>query len=285
MGGLLIFLFIILPILKGAKRDERRSDVFKIFFGIYFLFAVLGAVFHSPIAAVAIIALVLYLFIKAKKKKESNEREQKYGWEKQTRTKQNSYGGTYQNTQSYSSRADAGTGRVFSVILPKQVSKRRKIVQDFNRKYDLYLTPEQVQGIVDSTYMSETWKREVEAMAGKYETIYEWFQGSTKWLRAYLYAFHVQDVTSDFSQQERIVTTAFEEIMRYSDSLSNLSVSERIKEINSKFYTNFDDVTYMIAYRFLESKGLFHTLEVTEPSRDDKDLDDLMEKYRTMPSE
>ncbi len=285
MGGFFIFLFIILPILKGAKRDERRSDGFKIFFCIYFLFAIMGAVFDSPFAIVAVIALLLYVFTKARQKKESREREQKYGWEKKGKERREPTQTTYQNTQSYSSRADAGTARVFSVILPKQVSKRRKIVQDFNKKYDLYLTPEQVQGIVDSTYMSETWKREVEAMTTKYESVYEWFQGSTKWLRAYLYAFHVQDVTSDFFQQEKIVTTAFEEIMRYSDSLSYLSVPERIKEINSKFYTNFDDVTYMIAYRFLESKGIFHTLEVTEPTKNDKDLDDLMEKYRTMPSE
>lgn len=276
MFGFFIFLFVILPILKGAKKDERRSDGFRIFFTIYILCAIFGSLLDSPVGIVAVIALIIYAWNKYKKKKEADERANRY----------NEAGNTYreaQNKQSRYSRSDAATAKVMSVILPKQVAKRRKIVQDFNKKYKLYLTEEQIKGIVDSTYMSETWKREVEAMTGKYETIYEWFQGSTKWLRAYLYVFHVQDVTSDMDQQEKIVTAAFEEIMRYSDSLSHLSVPERIKEINSKYYTGFDDVSYMIAYRFLESKGLFHTLDVTPPAHDDSELDELMKKYQTTP--
>lgn len=274
MFGLFIFLFIILPILKGAKKDERRSDGFRIFFTIYILFAIFGSLLDSPVGIVAVIALIIYAWNKYKKKKEADERTNRYSGESSTYREA-------QNKQSRYSKSDAATAKVMSVILPKQVAKRRKIVQDFNKKYKLYLTEEQIKGIVDSTYMSETWKREVEAMTGKYETIYEWFQGSTRWLRAYLYVFHVQDVTSDMDQQEKIVTAAFEEIMRYSDSLSHLSVPERIKEINSKYYTGFDDVSYMIAYRFLESKGLFHTLEVTPPAHDDSELDELMKKYQT----
>jgi len=296
MMRVLIFLFFVLPFLKNLSRDERRSDGFRAMISIYILCVVLGSVFSGPIAGIAVIALLIYACNKWKKKKESKERRERYGWDperwnekeqkQKKKQKQNTWNGStgnYTSARSTASRSDAAAGRVFSVILPKQVSKRRKIVQEFNKKYKLYLTDEQIKGIVDSTYMSETWKREVEAMAGKYETVYEWFQGDTKWLRAYLHAFHVQDVTSDFVQQERIVVTAFEEIMRYSDSISQMPLSERIREINSKYYTNFDDVTYMIAYRFLESRGLFHTLETVQPVRDDSDLDELMKKYQSMP--
>ena len=72
--------------------------------------------------------------------------------------------------------------------------------------------------------------------------------------------------------------------MKYSDTLSYLSVPERINEINSKYYTGFDDVSYMIAYRFLEAKGLFHTLDVTPLTHDDSELDDLMKKYQSTPA-
>lgn len=275
--GVLIFLIFILPMLKKTKADERRSEGFKIFLFLYILFTILGGVMSEPMVLGSLGLLFVYFLSRMRKKKEERERKEHYGWD----TAQDA--GRYQKKESTFSKADASTARVFSVVLPGRVSKRRKLVNEFNKKFQLFLTDEQVKGIVDSTYMSETWKREVEAMTNKYESVYEWFQGNTKWLRAYLYAFHVQEVTSDFDQQERIVTTAFEEIMRYSDSLSYLSVSERIARVNSKYYTNFDDVTYMIAYRFLESKGLFHSLEVSEPVRNDSELDDLMEKYRTTP--
>lgn len=277
MFGLFIFLFFILPILKGSKKDERRSEGFKIFLTIYILFAIFGSLLDSPMGIVAVIALIIYAWNKYKKKQEADERTKEYSGG-------SVYYGSGEKKQSRYSKSDAKAAKVMSAILPRQVAKRRKIVQDFNKKYKLYLTEEQINGIVDSTYMSETWKREVEAMAGRYESIYEWFQGNTRWLRAYLYAFHVQDVTSDMEQQEKIVTAAFEEIMKYSDTLSYLSVPERINEINSKYYTGFDDVSYMIAYRFLEAKGLFHTLDVTPLNHDDSELDDLMKKYQSTPA-
>lgn len=274
MFELFIFFVFILPIIRGSKKDERRSEGFKIFLTIYILFAIFGSLLSSPVGVIALIALGIYAWNKYKKKQEADERTKEYSGG-------SVYYGSGDKKQSRYSKSDAKAAKVMSAILPKQVAKRRKIVQDFNKKYKLYLTEEQISGIVDSTYMSETWKREVEAMAGKYESIYEWFQGNTRWLRAYLYAFHVQDVTSDMEQQEKIVTAAFEEIMKYSDTLSYLSVPERIKEINSQFYTGFDDVSYMIAYRFLEAKGLFHTLDVTPPAHDDSELDELMKKYQS----
>lgn len=277
MFGLFIFLVFILPVLRGSKKDERRSEGFKIFITIYVLSAIFGSLLSSPAAILAIIALAIYGWNKYKKKQEADERTKEYSGG-------SVYYGSGEKKQSHYSKSDAKAAKVMSAILPRQVAKRRKIVEDFNKKYKLYLTEEQIKGIVDSTYMSETWKREVEAMTGRYESIYEWFQGNTRWLRAYLYAFHVQDVTSDMEQQERIVTAAFEEVMKYSDTLSYLSVPERIKEINSQFYTGFDDVSYMIAYRFLEAKGMFHTLDVTPPAHDDSELDELMEKYRSTPA-
>ncbi|SCY53155.1 hypothetical protein SAMN02910292_01975 [Lachnospiraceae bacterium XBB2008] len=172
-----------------------------------------------------------------------------------------------------------------SSILPKASGRRTKIVNKFNEQYNLYLTEEQIRNIVAASYMSNAWKQEVEAMYTKYDSVYQWLVGDTAYLRAYLRAFAVQDVTSDFRQQQQIVTDSFEEIFQYSDTISGLSLERRIEMINSKFLTNFDDITYMIAYRYLEAIGHHHELEKTTLTRIDGTFDDLVAKYENMSTE
>ena len=172
-----------------------------------------------------------------------------------------------------------------SSILPKSAVRRHKIVRKFNEQYNLFLTEEQIKRIVDASYMSVAWKTEVEAMSLKYDSVYQWLTGDTAYLRAYLKVFGVQDVTSDFKQQMQIVMDSFEEIFDYSDTISGLSLERRIEMINSKFLTNFDDITYMIAYRYLESLGLHHDLGETQLNKIDGSLDDLMAKYDNMSTE
>ncbi|MCQ2521848.1 MAG: hypothetical protein MJ105_05670 [Lachnospiraceae bacterium] len=164
--------------------------------------------------------------------------------------------------------------------LPSSEHRRKKLCRNFNEKYRLYLTEAQIQGIVNASYMSDLWCNELRSMNNKYESIYEWFTGNTKWLRVYLHAFHVMEVTSDIRQQENIVTYSFEEVFKYVDTLSNLALSEKIAKVNDKFYTAFDDVSFMIAYRYLERKGLKHSLESTRQLiKDDEEIDRLLEKY------
>lgn len=169
-----------------------------------------------------------------------------------------------------------------SRILPKNVAKRKKIIKNFSDKYDLYLTEEQIKRIADASYMSPAWKNEVEAMSTKYDAVYGWLIGDTAYLRAYLHAFTVQDVTSDFKQQMQIVMDSFETVFEYSDTYEGLSIDQRIEKINSHFMTNFDEITYMIAYRYLESLGLHHVLDKTELNKNDNDFDDLIHKYEKM---
>lgn len=183
--------------------------------------------------------------------------------------------------------ASAGTSSkqqtvVKSKILPKSSARRTKIVRKFNEQYNLYLTDEQIKRIVDASYMSNAWKREVEAMSKKYDSVYQWLGGETAYLRAYLRAFTVQDVTSDFKQQMQIVMDSFEEVFEYSDEYSALTIDQRIEKINHKFMTSFDEITYMIAYRYLETLGLHHELQETQLNRMDGTFDDLVHKYDQM---
>ena len=78
---------------------------------------------------------------------------------------------------------------------------------------------------------------------------------------------------------------AFDEVFRYADLFPDLPLHEKIQHVNEKFYTSFDDVSFMIAYRFLESKGRHHGLGNMDLVREDEKLDQLLEKYKTSEKE
>ena len=66
MFELFIFFVFILPIIRGSKKDERRSEGFKIFLTIYILFAIFGSLLSSPVGVIALIALGIYAWNKYK---------------------------------------------------------------------------------------------------------------------------------------------------------------------------------------------------------------------------
>lgn len=271
--GIFFIIFIILMFTQN-KGDNRNSEIFK--------FLIIGSIIMSVVSTIkpflsfiAIIALIIFMVSKLNKKKRSDQRKEQYGWDPQRWDNEQGNTGTYENYRE--AKKNAGKNKV----LPQAAVKRKKIVEAFNEKYDLDLTAAQIQGITNATYMSEIWRKEVEAMNRKYENVYEWFQGYTKWLRVYMYVFHVQEITSDIRQQESISMYAFDEVMRYADLFPDLPLAEKIQKVNEKFYTSFDDVSFMIAYRFLESKGRHHNLGNVDLVREDEKLDELLEKYRT----
>lgn len=271
MGSIFFIIFLIM-VFKGKGKDAIASDIFKVIFALCFLGA-LSSFFFRPFNFVGAIIVVAWLIHKygnknKKSRKSSGQKNQNY------RGQSNVYQ-EYREEIKNSGKETKGT------ILPAAIKKRKKIVENFNEKYELYLTPEQIKGIVDASYFSEIWKKEIEAMTRKYETIAQWYQSYTKWLRVYLRVFHVQEVTSDIRQQESICMDAFEEIFLYADSLFDMPLSEKIREVNEKFYTSFDDISFMIAYRFLESKGKKHNLGKSSIVREDADIDELLHKYET----
>ena len=167
--------------------------------------------------------------------------------------------------------------------LPTPPKKRRKIVSSFNEKYNLYLTDEQMDSIVNASYFSAAWHKEIVDMNKKYTTIHQWINGPLAWLRAYLYVFPIQDITSDLYQQERIVVHAFDQVFAYLDSLGPMSMSNRIRIANQKFLTSFDDITFMEAYHFLQSKGINYELKNDDISQSYDPIEDLMKKYTSDP--
>ena len=293
--GLIVAWFILKSIMG---KDAAKSLMGKILLGFFGVVAVIGLFSALPALIIGGLGFGAFALFRNYYKSDERTRSKDYGWEntKSSASGSNPYeykgaesqkyeGPKYsQAAQNYSSSFDDKTYKVVSAILPKSVKKRAELVNDFSEEFKLYLTPEQVDKIVNATYLSENWKKEVEAMNTKlYEVPSQWFQGPTKWLRTYLYAFAIQDVTSDWEQQQRIAQSAFEEVFKYSDTLENVTLEERIHTVNDKFYTQFDDVTFMNAYHYLESIGLNHNIDTTRHVYMDK-AEEMEKKYSSLPS-
>lgn len=140
--------------------------------------------------------------------------------------------------------------------LTQTVSKRRKIVSKFNKEYELNLTDEQIERIVDASYFSYSWEREIYDMSKSYNHPAEWYRSDTMWLRAYLSAFPMMNITSDFEMQRRVVEDAFRQIFRELPPGQFMTIDSAIEETNKTFFTLFDEATYMIAFRYMQTKGM-----------------------------
>lgn len=269
--GLFIFLLIIYFI---QKKDKRNSDIFKWIIGIGIVASIVGSILDF--SSLPGILFFLFLFLAMRSRDSSKEKKQtKENAERQRQWES----GQRQAQQQY--RPGSG-GSVSSQILPRAVAKRRKIVESFNKQYNLSLTEGEIKRIVDASYLSEAWKREVEAMSAKYETVYEWFLGRTNWLRVYIYVFEIQNISSDFTRQEQICIETFDEVMSYAESLHYATLEERISKVNERFFTGFDETSFMIAYRFMQRKGKKYDLEKIDIVKNEDEIERMAQKYGAM---
>lgn len=163
--------------------------------------------------------------------------------------------------------------------LPSSVSKRYKIVEKFNKKFDLTLSETEIDRIVDASYASLEWEVEIFAMTQEYSNINEWYRGATGFVRAYLRAFAVQQISSDFKLQEKIIFDSFDQIFREVRPETFPSVDACVESINNRYLTLFDEATFMVAYRYLQSKGKDYKLPSANLSSYMNSLDELKKKY------
>ena len=302
-----IFLILFAIWMVKSPRDRRNSEwmknLLKGFIGMAIGLPLLFELFPALAGLVMLVGLGFgcrYLMKLEKEKRQDEERARRNGWNRQTtgnfytgnaytgtarQTAGSTYAGANRQTAANTAAGSYTESKTVTQKLPKTVKKRKNIINSFNEKYRLYLTEDQIASIVNSSYMSEIWSRELEAMSRRYETVYEWFQGQTSWLRVYMYVFHVQEITSDIRQQEQICMYSFETIFQYVDSLGDIPQANRISMVNEKFFASFDDISFMIAYRFLESRGLHHDLKGPELARNVDSAEDLVNKYAGMNKE
>lgn len=183
----------------------------------------------------------------------------------------------YQETYQANEKPKGMSGTVTG--LTRSVPKRRKIIQKFSKKYALNLTEKEVDRIVDASYISNCWEREIYDMNREYDTVYQWYKSESGWLRAYLRAFPVQSVSSDFEMQGNICVDSFDQIFREIKPGKYATVDECVDAINNRFLTSFDETTFMIAYRFLEQNGRHYELPRLGVVQNESPLEQLKRKY------
>ena len=311
MNIILFIVFII--IFAGNGKDRKNSDLFKWLLKLYIGITVAGWFIPSPILWVAAIAMIV---IVAKKKAEDKKRKQNHSkadydrmkreWEQRNRQSSSQTSGQYSTRTSQTAekktekkaesrgiyRENSGqasystqgsyTTYTASKILPKPLGRRNKIISTFNERYDLSLTETEIHRIAEASYVSEAWKREVESMTTKYETEGQWFVGPTDWLRVYIYVFYNQNISSDFSLQEQICFETLDEVMAYACAIPDATIEERIQRINDRYFTRFNEMSFMIAYRFLQRKGRNYDLSRPDLVKNvDQELEEALKKYQT----
>ncbi len=277
----LIVLILIIYAVKGDRKNlftgKQFNTLKKWIIGIFLisLFSsfIPGLLVLSMVFSPVIFPIILIILAVNKSKKKKTQADEYRG----SYNQQNDASGSYYD---YGSTPKWGGAN----ILPKEASKRRKIIEKFNKKYELYLTESQIQRIVDASYYSYEWEREIADMNKEYNSVYEWFQGNTGWLRAYLKAFKVQSVCSDFNQQKQICFSEFDQVFREMDFASFYSQDDAIRSMNDKFFTDFNDLSFMIAYRFLEANGRKYDLTRKSVVKNESETDILARKYDRMPS-
>lgn len=174
---------------------------------------------------------------------------------------------------------DAKKWNQSATTLTKTVKKRRKIVEKFNKKYDLTLTEEEIDRIVDASYMSYCWEKEIYDMDVHYDSITEWYNNDTRWLRAYIKVFPVQSISSDFERQRKICLETFQLIFDTINPSSFATIEECVEAINARYYSFFDEVTFMIAHKFLKISGKSYDLPKSEVFQYESELEMLKRKY------
>lgn len=163
--------------------------------------------------------------------------------------------------------------------LTKSVPKRRKIVSRFSKKYNLNLTEKEIERIVDASYISYGWEREISDMNRNYDSLYEWYDSDANWLRAYFRIFPIQNVSSDFEMQKQMCLDVYERIFTEMPPQSYNSVDACIEAVNNRYMTAFDETTFMIVYRFLQRNGRKIELPRADVLRSESELERLMHAY------
>ena len=282
-----IIAFIIWYNLYGKKNpkcsrtvEDKMGLIVMGFIGISFLISMLPEIFSFLVVGImaifgfaivfapviAIIYVVLYslgIIKKPYNRKKDKRDEQEYF----NQFKANSYA------------KDAKRWHQSATKLTKTVRKRRKIVEKMNKKYDLTLTDEEIDRIVDASYMSYCWEKEIYDMDQHFDSITEWYKTDTCWLRAYIKVLPVQSISSDFERQRKICLETFQLMFDQVNPASYATIEDCVEALNTRYFCFFDEVTFMIAHRFLKAAGKEYDLPKSEVYQYESELERLKGKY------
>ena len=183
---------------------------------------------------------------------------------------------TAPQTRSYSApRFDSS----LSFNLPKRQGAREKIIKKFCKLYNISLDDNDIKTMASASYLSNEWAAEIAAMTFKYNSVYEWMGSGRSWFRIYITTFNMIDVFSAFSRQEQYVFETFDKIFTDICVDDTLPVEVIVENINRKYLTNFDEVSFMQAIAYMEANGRKYHFGSPVLTSVDSELDKLAKKY------
>lgn len=168
-----------------------------------------------------------------------------------------------------------------NIKLTLSVDKRKQIIVYFNEKYCLNLNDGDIKTILDASYTNKNWTAQVMDMDREYSSISQWYSTDDSGVKVYLLVFPVQNVSSDYEIQKKIVLDSFNDIFSKTDMKRYSCIQECISSINEKYMTSFDDASFMFVYRLLEKKGFKYELPsaTINYTNGTSEIDELMKKY------
>ena len=167
--------------------------------------------------------------------------------------------------------------------LPDSSYKREDIIIAFSNRYSVGISDEDRQAIVDATYYSNDWERELEAMTNDYANLGMWYTKDDKkmcWLRVYLAAFPVKEISSDIDEQYSItVEKHFINLYKAICKRDFLTNEEIIKYINETFLLNFDKNSFAVWKAYMKDNDFIIKLKNEGQVGFDTDINKLMRNY------
>ncbi len=275
--GALIFLGICWYLVSGRDNPNVRKKargimgtIPKLIAGFFLLIpatviltvlaAMVSGLFSSLIGLIPVIAIIAIISKIVKAGKENTKRES--------------------NDEYRAIKEQVNSGQGFK--LSRSTSKRVRIIRKFNKKFDLNLTDDQIERIMNASYVSYSWEKEIYEMTKDYKVDIEWLKSDTDWLKAYMKAFPVMDIASDFTVQKKIVLDSYYQIFKGVEGKTYYSIDEMIYDVNNKYLVSFDEVTFMIANRFLRENGYNFELPRIGVIRNESEVDRLAKQYDRM---
>ncbi len=163
--------------------------------------------------------------------------------------------------------------------MTKDEKERYKIVEKFSDRFGLSIPEEKIQLIVDASFNSYYWAKEIYDMEKEYSRITDWYRGDTVWLRIYFHVVPHLNISSDFDLQYDYVESYYKSIFENIDIDKYSTVRDYIAEVNRKFLTSFDDVSFMTVVRLLNNQGMEIRLPKGDSIINESDIDILIKKY------
>ncbi len=158
-------------------------------------------------------------------------------------------------------------------------NQRYNIVRDFSKRYGLNIPSDKIKLIVEASYSSYYWSKEIHDMNKEYSRITDWYKGETVWLRVYMHAFPHLNISSDFDMQYEYVMSYYKKVFEEVPISKYKTVEEYIRAVKRRFLAMLDEISFMTMVRFMKEEGIEIKLPTGDKVINESQIEKLMKLY------